>query len=73
MNIGDIVHLVSGSPRMTVVGVTPSGIITTSWVAYNTGVPHTLSAYASCFKLEGEAAARSMIKPRYYNHDEVPF
>lgn len=72
MNIGDTVHLVSGSPRMTVIGVTASGIITTAWVAYNTGVPHTMSGLASCFTPETVAPRGAGPSFRRYQ-DEVPF
>lgn len=36
--VGDVVHLKSGSPRMTVVSMHPDNPdITVAWVVYNTG------------------------------------
>ena len=72
MNIGDVVHLVSGSPRMTVTGYTPGGMITASWVAYNTGVPHNITAYPNCFTLEAPARLGSNKAHSRYQ-DEDPF
>jgi len=66
---GDILHLKSGSPKMVVVGIQTIGVdiplITTTWVAFNTGVPHQITAPLVAFKRGEEANNRWS--------DEVPF
>lgn len=56
--IGDVVRLVSGSPRLTVVGVTVDKTVIVGWIGYGTHVPHKLEVPPECLKLDGNNNGR---------------
>lgn len=59
MKIGDVLYLKSGSPKMTVVGLLPSGMVTTTWVCYHTGEVKSLTALYHAFKPAPEYKPRA--------------
>lgn len=65
--IGDVVYLKSGSPRMTVTTVIANTSVRVAWVVYNTGELQTADLPHTALRLAEEKRVYS----RY--DDEVPY
>lgn len=59
LDIGDVVRLKSGSPKLTVVGFTMSGVAV-AWIAYNGQEPQQAVYPLSCLEVDNANAARRL-------------
>lgn len=57
--IGDIVHLNSGSPRMTVTNIHSNGDLEVAWIAFETKEMKTFRASRFAFKIDEPNRPRS--------------